>query len=199
MKVHCLHTNPSDCAVYDALFAQTQQQIEVTHAVRVDLLEMAQDGSVKTSREIADELAQAPPGAIALCTCTTLAPFVPISATRLNITRPAMMRAVALGQDVLVVLKSPQLQPVMQADLATIAAEMGMPVRPRFVVCAVATGSDIAKAILAELAQTTRPGSILLAQASMRGAVVELRTVGSPVVATPDCAVAAVCDLLDAA
>lgn len=197
MKVRCLHTNPSDCVIYDELFAKSQRQIEVSHVVRADFLGMAQSGDRETSREVAQEMAQA--GTISLCTCTTLAPFVPIDTTRFNITRPAIIRAAALGGDVLVALKSRHLHPVMQTGLSRVAAEMAMPLRARFVLCTGTTSADFANTILAEVAQTSRPDSILLGQASMRGTVALLRDVGCPVLATPDCAVAAVLDRLDAA
>lgn len=203
-----LHTGEVHVASFTERFEQAAPDIPLRHMVRADLLAAAEAAGGLTP-EIAADTAATLSGALAagatcvLCTCSTLGPAVEATAREagapiLRIDRALAETAVVESNSVLVVAAVETTIGPTLALLEEVAAMAGRDVAFRTLVLPQAwalfqvgdqTGytAAIADAIREKLGDADM---VVLAQASMAGAVAELEDLGVPVLASPPLAVA---------
>ena len=203
-----LHTGEVHVAGFTERFQEAAPDISLRHLVRADLLAAAEAAGELTP-EIAADTATALNAALAegatcvLCTCSTLGPAVEATAREagapiLRIDRALAETVVAESNRVLVVAAVETTIGPTLALLEEAAATAGRDVAFRTLVLPQAwalfqvgdqTGytAAIADAIREKLGDADM---VVLAQASMAGAVAELEDLGVPVLASPPLAVA---------
>lgn len=203
-----LHTGEVHVASFTERFRQVAPDIPLGHVVRADLLAAAEAAGGLTP-EIAADTATALNEALAegatcvLCTCSTLGPAVEAAAQAaaapiLRIDRALAETAVAESSRVLVVAAVETTIGPTLALLEEVAATAGRDVTFRTLVLpqawALFQAGDQA-GYLAAICNAIREklgdaDMVVLAQASMAGAVAALEDLGVPVLASPPLAVA---------
>ena len=203
-----LHTGEVHVAGFTERFQEAAPDISLRHLVRADLLAAAEAAGGLTP-EIAADTATALNAALAegatcvLCTCSTLGPAVEAAAQEaaapiLRIDRAMAEKAIAESNRVLVVAAVETTIGPTLALLEEVAATAGHDVTFRTLVLPEAWAlfqvgdqagytTAIADAIREKLGDADM---VVLAQASMAGAVAELDDLGVPVLASPPLAVA---------
>lgn len=203
-----LHTGEVHVAGFTERFQEAAPDISLRHLVRADLLAAAEAAGGLTP-EIAADTATALNAALAegatcvLCTCSTLGPAVEATAREagapvLRIDRAMAEKAIAESKRVLVVAAVETTIGPTLALLEEAAATAGHDVTFRTLVLPEAWAlfqvgdqagytTAIADAIRENLGDADM---VVLAQASMAGAVAALEDLGVPVLASPPLAVA---------
>ncbi|MBZ8118031.1 hypothetical protein KUD11_05155 [Roseovarius sp. LXJ103] len=204
MTLTLLHTAEVHRAAFDALAARIAPEAKLTHHVRADWLERAQDGVDDTLRaEIAKAIAAAP-GPV-LCTCTTLGPQA-VEAGAIRIDAPMMQAAAkiaakAQGSIVMAYCLPSTLAPSAALLDAALEAE-GHKAKVHALSLAqfwplFEAGEDeafaavIATAIRENLSAVPGAACVVLAQASMARAAPMLSGLPIPVLASPEMALRA--------
>ena len=205
MKIAFLHTAQVHVETFDTLMQKTASDVQCQHHVAADLLERARDHGLSDvtapTIQILQDLSQAD---AVICTCSTLGPIADqLSQSHPNvirIDRPMMEAACTTGNNILVAIC---LESTKQATLDLLhdcASEAGQDITPRLVLCNSAWphfeagdmeqfAKTITRTISSEIEKSGRPDCILLAQASMRVAAVQLADLGLPVLSSPQLAI----------
>lgn len=214
MKIAFLHTAQVHVATFNTLVDALLQNVECEHHVAPDLLERAQvDGLAAVAHEtmaLLTELAQAD---AVLCSCSTLGPLADtIAETHPNVIRvdrPLMEAAAKAGPYVMVAVCLQSTRDATLELLQSCASQIGEIITPRLVLCDAAWpffeqgdtagfATKIADTINEAIAQHGKPDCIVLAQASMRVAAVELSDLGIPVLSSPSLATRRLLDVATA-
>jgi hypothetical protein len=202
------HSVQSNAERFEVLLRELVPEARLVHQLREDLLAAAQPEGLtpEIRREVAlDILRLADAGApVVLCTCSTLGPGAESAAalTRaavLRVDRPMIEEALEEGSRIAVAAALASTLGPTRSLLERVAAEQGRGVTIREIVIAdawerLATGDEpgyaarIAERLRAEAGEVD---AIVLAQASMAGAVELLGDLGIPVLASPKLGAAA--------
>ncbi len=211
-----LHTGEAHVGAFADLFEEILPEAMLSHLVREDLLlraqlagELTPDVAAETAESLQELAGQG--ARLLLCTCSTLGPAVEAAAAEiavpvLRVDRPMAEAAVAAGGRLLVVAALESTLAPTQALLRNAAADVGREVELEVLSLpeaweAFETGDrddylqQIADAVRDAVEDAgARNGTggfdaVVLAQASMAGAVERLADLGTPVLASPRLAV----------
>lgn len=195
------HSAESNRELFTRLVRELAPEIEIRDAVRPELLAAAQPVLTRSiRREVAQDLLKmADDGAAAvLCTCSTLGPGAESAAdltdvTVLRVDRPMIDTALDLGPRIAIAAALPStLQPTRDL-LERAAAERGVAIEVQEILAAEAWPHQLAGdregywSVIAEVirAQLRPADAVILAQASMAGALKHLGDLGVPVLSSP--------------
>jgi protein tyrosine phosphatase (PTP) superfamily phosphohydrolase (DUF442 family) len=189
-----LHTAHVHCATFDALSPDR----DLTHMVRVDWLERAQTGIDETLRQEITAAVQAADGPV-LCTCTTLGETAE-AAGALRIDAPMMAEAARLGGPVLMAYcldstRAASLDLLRRAFGDTDPQEQLLDLSAHWPLFIEGKIEEFTHAIAADIHAALRTGTfgcVVIAQASMAGASIPLRSLTEvPILTSPDLALRA--------
>lgn len=204
-----LHTGAVHVETFEGLVRAVEPAIVTRHAVREDLLAQAvAAGHVTTdvARAVhAEILTLVEQGArVVVCTCSTLGSAVEATsttgrATVLRVDRPLAEQLVASGQPILVVAALPSAMATATELLQAVAREHGSQVQLRELPCHDAWPAFLAgdrpgylQKIAQQVEHAALPGEhVMLAQASMAGAVPLIRRSNIQVFTSPELGVRA--------
>ncbi len=203
MPLTLFHTGDVHIAPFSRLFAELAPEVPLRHEVRADLLQEAQDRGGLTAeirrRAMEALLRAAETGApVVLCTCSTIGPAAEDAdaasdATILRVDRPMAERAVASGRRIVIAACVPTtIGPTRELLLSAAAAAGEDPELREFLVPDAwphfVRGDQEAywKAIAAALPGAVGDADVMvLAQASMAGAVALCEGISIPVLSSP--------------
>lgn len=201
MHIAFLHTAEIHVATFDTLLDQLGFEGVCTHKVSPELLTRTRDrGLDDVQLEVVQILSDLASADAVMCTCSTLGPLADQVAERFGhvfrIDRPVMEEACRLGKDVLVAICLQSTEDATLSLLKLCAEQVGVSVAPRVVLCSEAWvcfergdmdgyAASIAESVRTEVANTSNPDCIILAQASMRVAEPLLTDLNVPVFSSP--------------
>jgi hypothetical protein len=198
-----LHTSPVHVETFNRLLNEIAPDIPVKHIVKEDLLQEARQSGADASalkQHVSDTIFEAidQQAGVVLCTCSTIGTCAELAGQStetpvLRVDKPMAQKAVMIGSPIVVAatLKS-TVQPTRELILTT-AQELGRIVTIQEVICESAWDKfeqgDLDSSYQ-EIANTLRPHStgaqvIVLAQASMAGAVAYCSDFPIPVLSSP--------------
>lgn len=197
MTLTLLHTAQAHCATFDALRDRFAPDLKLTHQVRPDWLARAQNGVDET---LEGEITNAVQGAAdkVICSCTTIGPTA-ANAGAIRIDQPMMQAAAQTGGPILMAYCldstfAPSLS-LLEAELAKLGTPTKvhpLPMRALWPLFEAGETHAFAIGIAGEIrqaaAQLGKLGCVVLAQASMAGAVPLLTDLDVPVLASPEMA-----------
>lgn len=196
------HSGAMHVPVFEAMVRELRADVPMRHVVRADLLARAQaEGATAAVLEaVAAEILYlvAEGAAVVLCTCSTLGPGAELAAARtaspvLRIDQPMVEQAVATGPRILIAAALPSTLGPTRDLVERVAAARGATV---WIEAVVAEGSwslfeaGDRKAYWRRIAEAVRRRAqqadvVILAQASMAGAVELLADLGIPILTSP--------------
>ncbi len=197
-----LHTAPVHVQTFEMLLRELRPQTRARHVVREDLLSAAQREGTQSSAiraAVTDAVAglEAAPGAVVLCTCSTIGGIAEAAAAAtgtkvIRVDRPMAERAVAAGPRIVVAAAASSTLAPTESLILEAAARAGVSVR---IMPLVVEGAwplfergDL-EAYLMKIADALQSATdcdvIVLAQASMAGAVDRCRGLAVPLLSSP--------------
>ncbi|MEL7282557.1 MAG: hypothetical protein AAFY35_16045 [Pseudomonadota bacterium] len=195
MTLTLLHTAEAHCARFEAIRDDIAPGVALEQAVRADWLEAAQGGiSEALETEIVGWVTeQTEP---VLCTCTTLGE-VAEQAGAVRIDRPMMEAAARIGGPVILAYCLESTRAPSEALLRRAVGADGdirpLPLSEHWALFVAGLHSEFEAALATAIrAENPHTGCVVLAQASMAGALALLTDLGVPVLASPELAFRAV-------
>ena len=194
------HTAVVHSDTFDALRDQVAPGVAMHHNIRTSWLKRAQGGIDRTlSAEIRKEVSEARKPVI--CTCTTIAP-VAEAAGAIRIDQSMMQAAARAHGPVLMAYcldstRRPSLD-LLQTEMIRAGNQSEVELLPLMHLWSLFEAGDITQfemaigqAVVSHIENGTKPACVVLAQASMAGAVIWAGDAGCPVLASPELAMRA--------